>query len=116
MIYTGQTGWMQGARYGVALDAIPSQFCAGELEATVVEAFQKESPDVIIVDLVMPEMDGGDTFDMLKKINKDVKVILSSGYSIDGKAQEIMSRGCNGFIQKPFSMQDLSSKIRGILD
>ena len=50
MIGTGQTGLMQGARYGVALDAVPSQFCAGELEATVVKAFEVESPDVIIVE------------------------------------------------------------------
>ncbi len=50
MIGTGQTGLMQGARYGVALDAIPSQFCAGELEATIVEAFENESPDVIVVE------------------------------------------------------------------
>lgn len=50
MIGTGQTGLIQGARYGVALDAIPSQFCAGELEATIVEAFENENPDVIIVE------------------------------------------------------------------
>ena len=45
MIGTGQTGLIQGARYGVALDAVPSQFCAGELEATVVKAFEIENPD-----------------------------------------------------------------------
>lgn len=50
MIGTGQTGIIQGARYCVALDAIPSQFCSGELEATVVEAFEREHPDVIIVE------------------------------------------------------------------
>lgn len=50
MIGTGQTGLIQGARYGIALDAIPSQFCAGELEATIVEAFENESPDVIIIE------------------------------------------------------------------
>lgn len=50
MIGTGQTGLIQGARYGVALDAIPSQFCAGELEATIVEAFENERPDVIIIE------------------------------------------------------------------
>ena len=50
MIGTGQTGLIQGARYGVALDAVPSQFCAGELEATVVKAFEVENPDVIIVE------------------------------------------------------------------
>ena len=50
MVGTGQTGLIQGARYGVALDAVPSQFCAGELEATIFEAFENESPDVIIVE------------------------------------------------------------------
>jgi uncharacterized NAD-dependent epimerase/dehydratase family protein len=50
MVATGQTGLIQGARYGIALDAIPSQFCAGELEATVLEAFENEHPDVIVVE------------------------------------------------------------------
>ena len=50
MISTGQTGLIQGARYGIALDAIPSQFCSGELESTVLEAFECESPEVIIVE------------------------------------------------------------------
>lgn len=50
MVGTGQTGLIQGARYGVALDAIPSQFCAGELEATILEAFETEQPDVIIIE------------------------------------------------------------------
>jgi uncharacterized NAD-dependent epimerase/dehydratase family protein len=50
LVGTGQTGLIQGARYGVALDAIPCQFCSGELEATVVEAFEGEHPDVIVVE------------------------------------------------------------------
>jgi uncharacterized NAD-dependent epimerase/dehydratase family protein len=50
MVGTGQTSLIQGARYGVALDAVPSQFCAGELEAIIVEAFEIEDPDVIIVE------------------------------------------------------------------
>jgi len=50
MVGTGQTGLIQGARYGLALDAVPSQFCAGEMEAAIVEAFEAESPDVIIIE------------------------------------------------------------------
>jgi uncharacterized NAD-dependent epimerase/dehydratase family protein len=50
LVGTGQTGLIQGARYGVALDAVPSQFCSGELEATVVEAFEAEAPDVIVIE------------------------------------------------------------------
>jgi len=50
LVGTGQTGLIQGARYGVALDAIPCQFCSGEMEASVVEAFEGEHPDVIIIE------------------------------------------------------------------
>ncbi|PVB62889.1 DUF1611 domain-containing protein [Labrenzia sp. 011] len=50
MVSTGQTGLMQGGRYGVALDAVPSQFCCGELEATIVDAWKGDDPDVIIVE------------------------------------------------------------------
>ena len=50
MVGTGQTGLIQGARYGVALDAIPSQFCSGEMEAAIIEAFEGEDPDVIIIE------------------------------------------------------------------
>jgi uncharacterized NAD-dependent epimerase/dehydratase family protein len=50
MVSTGQTGLIQGARYGIALDAIPSQFCSGEMEATIVDAFETEHPDVIVIE------------------------------------------------------------------
>jgi len=72
--------------------------------------------DMVIIDMIMPDMGGGETYDKLKEINPDVKVLLSSGYSINGQATEILERGCNGFIQKPFNMADLSKKIREILD
>jgi len=72
--------------------------------------------DMVILDMIMPDMDGGETYDKLKEINPDIKVLLSSGYSINGQATEILERGCNGFIQKPFNMADLSKKIREVLD
>jgi len=50
LVGTGQTSLIQGARYGVALDAIPAQFASGEMEATVVEAFEGERPDVIVIE------------------------------------------------------------------
>ena len=50
MVGTGQTGLIQGARYGIAMDAVPSQFCSGELEATIIEAFEGEDPDLIIIE------------------------------------------------------------------
>ncbi|MGA8018839.1 MAG: hypothetical protein WBV95_11005 [Desulfobacterales bacterium] len=56
------------------------------------------------------------TFDFLREIQPDVKVLLSSGYSLGAQAQAILNRGCKGFIQKPFNMNDLSHEIRKIFD
>ncbi|MCK4792940.1 MAG: response regulator, partial [Desulfobacteraceae bacterium] len=64
----------------------------------------------------MPDMGGGETYDKLKEINPKIKVLLASGYSIDGQASEILDRGCNGFIQKPFQMENLSHKIKEVLE
>jgi PAS domain S-box-containing protein len=74
------------------------------------------APDMVLLDMIMPDMGGGETYDRMKEINPDIKVLLSSGYSIDGQATEIIKRGCDGFIQKPFDMQGLSQRIRKILD
>ncbi len=72
--------------------------------------------DLVIMDMIMPQMSGGETFDVLKTINPDVKVILSSGYSLKGQAAQIMERGCRAFLQKPFNIKDLSKKVRTVLD
>jgi len=72
--------------------------------------------DLVILDLIMPDLDGGKTFDLIKEIRPDIPVILASGYAIDGQANEIMKKGCNGFIQKPYNIADLSQKVREILD
>lgn len=50
LVGTGQTGLIQGARFGVAMDSVPSQFCAGELESVIVEAYDAEAPDVILIE------------------------------------------------------------------
>ena len=71
---------------------------------------------LVLIDMVMPAMGGGETYDRMKEINPKVKVLLSSGYSIDGEATEILERGCDGFIQKPFDLEQLSRSIRDILD
>ena len=87
----------------------------GGKEAIEVYKANKDRIDMVILDMIMPDMGGGETYDLLKEINPQIKVLLSSGYSIDGQAQEIMERGCNGFIQKPFDVKQLSAKIRKTL-
>jgi nitrogen-specific signal transduction histidine kinase/CheY-like chemotaxis protein len=73
---------------------------------------EKARIDLVILDMVMPGMGGGATFDRLKAFDPDVRVLLSSGYSLNGQATEIIKRGCVGFIQKPFSMAQLSEKLK----
>ncbi|OPY69351.1 MAG: Blue-light-activated protein [Syntrophorhabdaceae bacterium PtaU1.Bin034] len=82
------------------------------VEAVEVFSRKKGEIDLVILDMIMPEMGGGETFDMLKKIDPLVRVILSSGYSITGEANRIVERGCRGFIQKPFTPVELSRKVR----
>jgi CheY-like chemotaxis protein len=72
--------------------------------------------ELVILDLIMPVMGGAEAFQNLKKRNPGVKVLLSSGYSINGLAREILDRGGQGFIQKPFDLKEVSEKNREILD
>jgi PAS domain S-box-containing protein len=72
--------------------------------------------DVVILDMIMPEMAGDVTYEYLKALDNKVKVLLSSGYSIDGHAQRIMDKGCNGFLQKPFNIKELSQKLKSICE
>jgi len=85
-------------------------------EALEVYRKHRNEIDLIILDMIMPDISGGEVYDKVKQENSEVKVLLSSGYSIDGQASEILERGCNGFIQKPFTIKELSGKIRQILD
>jgi len=84
-------------------------------EATELYQKHKDFIDLVILDMIMPGVSGGETYDRIKAIDSEVKVLLSSGYSVDGQATEILKRGCNGFIQKPFKMKDLSHKIQEVL-
>jgi len=82
-----------------------------------IRIFQEDSEkiDLVILDLIMPDIGGGEVFDRLRSIRSDIKVLLASGYAM-GDASAIIDRGCNGFIQKPFGMEKLSHAIREVID
>jgi|GEM_PF-3684692 len=71
---------------------------------------------MVILDMIMPGMGGGETFGRLKEMDPGVRVLLCSGYSVDGQARTILDQGCKGFIQKPFNLIELSKKVREALD
>jgi two-component system, cell cycle sensor histidine kinase and response regulator CckA len=85
-------------------------------EALEIYSANRDKIDIVVLDMIMPGMGGGETYDSIKALKLDVKVLLSSGYSIMGEASTILDRGCQGFIQKPFTVKSFSEKLREILN
>jgi len=87
----------------------------GGREALEVYKNNKGEIDLVILDMIMPDLSGNIVFEKMKEIDPDVRVLLSSGYSINGQAAEIIKKGCCGFIQKPFNVIKLSNIIGKIM-
>ena len=85
------------------------------LEAMEVFRANLEKIDLVILDMIMPGMGGGEIFERLRSLKADVRVILASGYSLNEQAQEIMMKGVCAFLQKPYLIDELSQKIRDAL-
>jgi CheY-like chemotaxis protein len=77
---------------------------------------QKDVIDLVIQDMVMPGMNGAAVFKAIKKINPAVRVILASGYVMNKQIAAVMEDGCRAFMQKPFRLEELSTKVREVLD
>lgn len=85
-------------------------------EAVAFYEEMKDSVSLIVLDMIMPGFSGSQAFERIMALNPSAKVVLSTGYSMDGQAQQIMDKGCRGFIQKPFNLTHLSQKIREVLE
>jgi two-component system, cell cycle sensor histidine kinase and response regulator CckA len=81
------------------------------------DIFEKSNGDInlVILDIMMPGMDGGEVFTALRRIRQDAKVVLCSGFSVEGQAMEIMNQGACAFIQKPYDIQSLLKTISDVL-
>ncbi|MFH2098035.1 MAG: PAS domain-containing protein, partial [Pseudomonadota bacterium] len=71
--------------------------------------------DLILMDLILPDMPVAEAFSQIRKSHIRTRVILTSGYSLDGRAREILDMGCDGFLEKPFTVDQLGEKIREAL-
>jgi len=85
-------------------------------EAVAVYAEQRDKIDLVLLDMVMPGMSGSQVLKIMKDLNPNVRVILSSGYSMQGEVQKVMETGCSGFIQKPYSFAELSNIVHQALN
>jgi DNA-binding NtrC family response regulator len=81
------------------------------------EIYRKHKDDitVVLLDLTMPHMDGTEAFTELRRINPDVKVILSSGYNESDTVNRFAGKGLAGFIQKPYRLNTLADKLKEVL-
>jgi CheY-like chemotaxis protein len=84
-------------------------------EAVEVYKNNQEKIDLVILDMVMP-YNGGRTFEQLKKINSDLKIMLTSGYTEDYGIRDFLQQGCVGFLQKPFDAKALSQQVMDALN
>jgi CheY-like chemotaxis protein len=100
------------------LKALGYQVMVARTGGEAVEIYEKNRDriDMVMLDMIMPDMGGAQVCDRMKEVNPDLKILVSSGYAIEGEAQRTLAKGCHGFIQKPFSLKQLSEKIRDILD
>ena len=88
----------------------------GQLMQQAREQEHQEHPvDLVILDMVLPRIDGRETFDRLREINPDVRVIVSSGYDVDERVKDVLDRGAADFIQKPYHIEALLNMVRKVL-
>lgn len=89
--------------------------CKDGLEA--IDCYRQiwQNIDLVIIDMVMPNIGGKDAFVEMKKINQDIKAVLVSGYSLNGEAQDIINKGVKNFIQKPFQKHVLVNVISTVI-
>ena len=84
-------------------------------EAIALFRKHKAQVSLVILDLRMPEMDGECAYELLKEIEPEIKVLISSGCSLRDEANQNLKYGCNGFIQKPFNLKTLSQKVEELM-
>ncbi|CAB5115025.1 hypothetical protein D3OALGA1CA_2675 [Olavius algarvensis associated proteobacterium Delta 3] len=77
---------------------------------------QMDEIDLVILDLIMPEMRGDEVYRNIKKMNPEARVMISSGYSMNGLPKELKLSKCDGFIKKPYDIRELFFKTREVLD
>jgi CheY-like chemotaxis protein len=102
---------------GRILQQLGYQVLSAESGLRALEIYRRERDriDLVVLDMLMPGMGGAETFQKLKELDPGVRVLLSSGYSLDGETQQVMASGARGFIQKPYRLALLSHKVGEIL-
>jgi DNA-binding NtrC family response regulator len=84
-------------------------------EAVSIYRKEYERIRVVLLDMLMPKLSGNEVYSKMKKINPDVKVILTSGFRKDKRVEQALNAGADGFIKKPYNFKRLSEMIFQVL-
>ncbi|MBN1483711.1 MAG: response regulator [Chloroflexia bacterium] len=85
-------------------------------EAIGIYGRRAEEIDLVVLDMIMPHLGGWETFNRLRELDPQVRVLLSSGYSENGQAGEILAAGARGFLPKPYTLENVLQEVRRVLD
>jgi two-component system cell cycle sensor histidine kinase/response regulator CckA len=86
------------------------------MEAIKIMDKDEDKIDLVILDMVMPGMNGAETYDVIRRIRPDIRVLVSSGYSREEELKKMIEKGCDGFMLKPFDVAMLSEKLRSVFN
>jgi DNA-binding NtrC family response regulator len=93
------------------LERVGYQVLGARNSAEAVEIFKQNEIDLVLLDLKLPDQSGAYTFNKIREIDPDARVILSTGYNETQEVFDLMDLGCLGMLQKPFSMEKLFAKV-----
>ena len=91
---------------------IPAE--TGQKAIDIVQSYEGKI-DLALLDVVLPDMGGKEIYPIIKEARPEIKVIVCSGYAIEGPVQEILNAGAQAFIQKPFSLKTLSEQLNAVI-
>ncbi len=92
------------------------EIASSGIEAIKIMDKDEDKIDLVILDMVMPGMNGLETYDVIRKIRPDIRVLVSSGYSKEEELKEMIKKGCDDFILKPFDVVMLSEKLQVVFN
>jgi DNA-binding NtrC family response regulator len=98
------------------LERVGYQVLGARNSAEAVEIFKQNEIDLVLLDLKLPDQSGAYTFNKIREIDPDARVILSTGYNETQEVFDLMDLGCRGMLQKPFSMEKLFAKVAEALN
>ena len=77
---------------------------------------ERDRVSLVILDLIMPEMGGEECLEELRRLDPNLKILVTSGYPLNGPTRETIDSAARGFVGKPYGMKEMLRAVRDVLD